>query len=119
MWFGFDAEQLAEWQAIQAQGAGKATQDQAEWLKDFRDTHPFCSSWTDAEVLKWRNNPLFKPAEHSTDRFLCVVCKADCGPGTKGSFVVCSFKCAHTIAEKEEAKVEERMNPKDIKLETP
>jgi hypothetical protein len=117
--FGFDSDQLAEWQAQQSASPGAATQRQEKWLAEFRHTHPFCSSWTDAEVLRWRNNPLFKPPEHCRDRFLCVVCQEDCGPGTQGSFVVCSFRCAHVIAEKEYLKLEERTKPKDIKLETP
>ena len=117
MFFGYSPEQMAQWQATQSKTTEERKQEQDDWLADFRDTHPFCSSWTDGEILHWRNNPLFKQAEHSRDRFLCVVCKTDCGPGAEGSFVVCSFRCALVIAEKEDSKAKERTEPKDIQLE--
>jgi len=107
MFYGFDPEALSEWQAQQNETGNRSDEENAEWLREFRDTHPFCTSWSDNELLLWRNTSIFKQTSPSDQRQFCVVCKTDVGPGPEG-FVVCSFRCALTIAEKEEEKSKAR-----------
>lgn len=114
--YGMSEEEIEEWANQQSISARESAEARAEWLTNWRQDHPFCDHWSDDEIFRFRNNPLFQTnvvAEHG----FCKICEKDLGAGATGGNLVCSFRCALVIAEREHKRVEARYQASKVETD--